>query len=146
MAGRRAWWWAGVLVAGVGVACTGDDKDSAASGAADTDSGAGTTDTSADDTDEPDIPDGTLDEVLPIVQEHCVVCHGGASPAAGLDLDTDFCGTVVDGRLVVPGSTGESLLYRRITSDTSPMPPAGRLDTDIIRPIGAWILNQAPCD
>ena len=99
-----------------------------------------------EDTDEPDIPDGTLDEVLPIINTHCVQCHGSADPSEGLDLETDFCGTVVDGRLVVPGSTGESLLYRRMTSDDAPMPPAGRLETDIIRPVGIWILEGASCD
>ncbi|HCH61544.1 MAG: hypothetical protein CL927_04395 [Deltaproteobacteria bacterium] len=98
------------------------------------------------DTEEPDRPEGTLEEVLPIIEAHCVQCHGTAVPSAGLDLETDFCGTVVDGRLVVPGSTGESLLYRRMTSEDAPMPPAGRLETDTLRPIGIWILEGAACE
>ena len=90
----------------------GTDDSGTAHGTDGTD---GTEDT--DDTDGPDIPDGTLDEVLPIIDAHNIVaCHGAVSPSAGLDLETDFCGTVVDGRLVVPGST-ESLMYRRMTSE-----------------------------
>lgn len=137
----------GVLVA---LGCAG--KDSAEAVGSTDDSGAahgtdgtdGTEDT--DDTDGPDIPDGTLEEVLPIIDAHCVACHGAASPAAGLDLETDFCGTVVDGRLVVPGSTGESLMYRRMTSEDSPMPPTGALELDVIRPVGVWILEGASCE
>jgi len=125
--------------------CGGDTKDSAP---ADTSAGTtGTADTQdTADTDDPDIPEGTLDEVLPIVADHCLECHSAAAATADLDLETDFCGTVLDGRLVIPGSTGESLLYRRITSADSPMPPAGLLDTDTIRPIGVWILNGASCE
>lgn len=128
------------------VACDGDAKDSAPSD--DTTTGTGTTETGTTDTDtdEPDIPDGTLEEVLPIIEAHCLACHSAAAATAELDLETDFCGTVLDGRLVIPGSTGESLLYRRVTSDDSPMPPAGRLDDDIIRPLGVWILNGALCE
>jgi hypothetical protein len=106
----------------------------------------GTTETGTTDTEEPDIPDGTLEEVLPIVQEHCLGCHSASAAAAELDLETDFCAAVLDGRLIIPGSTGESLLYRRLTSDDAPMPPTGRLDDDLTRPIGVWILNGAPCE
>ena len=141
-------WICGLLLL---AACGAEPKDS---GPLSTGSGTGPTtggDTAeggtTEDTDEPDIPDGTLDEVLPIVQENCVGCHSPAGGLSGdLDLETDFCGTVLDGRLVIPGSTGESLLYRRVTSDDAPMPPSGRLDDDIIRPMGVWILNGAPCD
>lgn len=124
-----------------GVAVGGTDDSGASPG---TDGSDGTEDT--DDTDGPDIPDGTLEEVLPIIDAHCVSCHGAESPSADLDLETDFCGTVVDGRLVVPGSTGESLMYRRMTSEDSPMPPTGALDLDIIRPVGVWILEGASCE
>ena len=128
------------------VGCSTDGKDSVPLDEATT-SGTTETGTTDTDTDEPDIPDGTLEEVLPIVQAHCWMCHSpDAGNQGGLDLQTDFCGTVLDGRLVVEGSTGESLLYRRVTSDESPMPPAGRLDDDIIRPMGVWILNGAPCE
>ena len=139
---RRSIRWC-VLV-GVLSGCSGSDKDTAPYPTPDT--GTGTTeDPTTEDSDEPDIPDGTLEEVLPIIDTHCVSCHSGAAPSADLDLQTDFCGTVLDGRLVVPGSTGESLLYRRITSDDQPMPPTGALDVDVIRPIGVWILNGADC-
>ena len=127
-------------------ACAGANKDSSTTLASADDSGVPSTTGTTEDSDEPDIPDGTLDEVLPIMEAHCLECHGASAPAAGLDLESDFCGAVLDGRLVVPGSTGESLLYRRITSEEQPMPPAGLLETDTIRPIGVWILNGAVCE
>ena len=145
MSNRPFWFFVAVQLA----ACAGADKDSSPVPAPADDSGlAGTTGStgSTDDTDEPDIPDGTLEEVLPIMEAHCIECHGATAPAAELDLVTDFCAAVLDGRLVVPGSTGESLLYRRITSEEQPMPPAGLLDIDIIRPVGVWILNGAVCE
>ncbi len=134
------------LVAMPLVACAGANKDSSAAPASAVDSGAPSTTGTTEEGDEPDIPEGTLEEVLPVMEAHCIECHGASAPAAGLDLESDFCGAVLDGRLVVPGSTGESLLYRRITSEEQPMPPAGLLDTDTIRPVGVWILNGAVCD
>ena len=142
MSGRLFWCSVVLQLA----ACGGPDKDSSAVSAPDEDSGGTSTTGTTEDTDEPDIPDGTLEEVLPIMEAHCNGCHGAAAPQGGLDLESDFCGTVLDGRLVVPGSTGESLLYRRITSEEQPMPPQGLLDTDTIRPIGVWILNGAVCE
>lgn len=134
-----------VVFVGALSGCSTESKDTASSTTESGTSESGTTD-DTDDTDDPDIPEGTLDEVLPIIEANCLSCHGASEPFADLDLETDFCNTVVDGRLVSAGSTGESLLYRRITSDSQPMPPSGRLDTDVIRPIGVWILNGAPCD
>jgi len=137
-------WTCGLLLL---AACGGESKDSAPVSTGGTTEGDTSEGGTTEDSTEPDIPDGTLDEVLPIVQENCVGCHSPAGGLSGdLDLETDFCGTVLDGRLVIPGSTGESLLYRRVTSDDSPMPPTGRLDDDIIRPMGVWILNGAPCE
>jgi mono/diheme cytochrome c family protein len=75
----------------------------------------------------------------------CVGCHGATNPSAGLDLSTDFCGTVLDGRLVVEGDSAGSVLYQRISDAGAPMPPGGLMDQSNIDIIANWIDDGADC-
>lgn len=94
-----------------------------------------------------DQPSGVfLADVLEIVDTECIGCHAGLTAEAGLDLSTDFCGTVLDGRIVAPGSPELSLMVQRMRSPSEPMPPSGALpqsQQDVVR---LWIEDGAPCD
>jgi len=87
-----------------------------------------------------------IDAVLDVMDGNCVGCHSGDGASAGLDLDTDFCGAVLDGRIVVEGDSAGSVLYQRITDESLPMPPSGGLmdqaNIDIVRD---WIDAGADC-
>ncbi len=84
-------------------------------------------------------------DIAPLLETHCVVCHG---QAGGLALD-DYSAVMAggdDGPVVVPGDPEASELYLTITGRSRPaMPPGGPPlspgDTDLIR---AWIEAGAP--
>lgn len=94
------------------------------------------------------------DDIQPILNEHCVQCHGTANPAANVAL-TSY-DSVMNARvtkwkkpIVLPDNPSESWLFLR--SGTSQlhfrMPP----DTSMVKPlsekqvdlIGRWILQGA---
>jgi len=88
--------------------------------------------------------------VQPLLQQTCVAsqCHGGSSPADGLDLTAPCWGTLVGNFkpvLVVPKNVGSSLLYTRISglNGYSVMPPSpySALSTNQINGIKRWV-NQ----
>jgi len=68
------------------------------------------------------VPAPTEEDILPIIQARCVVCHGKREPRGGLDLRTQASrlkgGT--SGPAVVPGKPEESLLIRKIESGDMP--------------------------
>jgi mono/diheme cytochrome c family protein len=86
-----------------------------------------------------------IDAVLDVMDGNCVGCHSGADPAAALDLDADFCDAVLDDRIVVEGDSAGSVLYQRISSETSPMPPNGLMDQANIDIVRDWIDAGADC-
>ena len=77
----------------------------------------------------PDRPDWNWD-VRPILSQNCFACHGQGTQKAGLRLDIEKAAydpipEDKNKRAIVPGNTGKSELYRRITSTDSDyrMPP-----------------------
>jgi hypothetical protein len=83
-------------------------------------------------------------DVLPILQQACISCHGTPRKRGGLDLRT-YAALVRggdNGTAVVPGRPDDSPLYESIASGR--MPPGKRKlparDKDIIR---AWIASGA---
>ena len=77
----------------------------------------------------PDRPDWNWD-VRPILSQNCFACHGQGTQKAGLRLDIETAAydpipEDKNKRAIVPGNTGKSELYRRITSTDSDyrMPP-----------------------
>ena len=84
-------------------------------------------------------------DVQPILRERCVECHGPSQQMNGLRLDRrryvlpNRVGA--NGALVVPGNSGASRLYRRIsgTSAGQQMPPTQPLTAEQIDSIKAWI-------
>jgi ankyrin repeat protein/mono/diheme cytochrome c family protein len=84
-------------------------------------------------------------DVQPILQQHCVECHGPSQQMRGLRLDRrrDALPNRVgaNGARIVPGNSSESPLYRRLTGNESgpQMPPDGQLLQEQISVIKTWI-------
>ena len=82
-------------------------------------------------------------DVQGILHARCAQCHGASAPQAGLSVITR-AGLLKGGQsgpAIVPGSSGQSLLIRRVTGQTSPaMPMAGEpLSAGQIESLKAWI-------
>jgi mono/diheme cytochrome c family protein len=90
------------------------------------------------------------DRIGPILERHCVVCHGPERQKAGLRLDS-FAWVMKgaeSGAMVLPGNAAGSELYRRISlpaGDEEVMPSEGKplLSREEIRNIELWILGGA---
>ena len=78
-------------------------------------------------------------DVLPILRQNCVPCHGPAQQSSGMRVDRR---SVVMGRRgVVPGSSENSFLFHRISGNAFgiQMPPTGPLRPEQIATIKRWI-------
>jgi mono/diheme cytochrome c family protein len=88
-------------------------------------------------------------ELQPLFQARCVVCHSGASAAAGLALDTldGLRKGAARGPVVVAGQPAQSELVKRLKGQSQPrMPITGPpwvADADIQR-IEQWIVAGLP--
>ncbi|MBY0503290.1 MAG: PSD1 and planctomycete cytochrome C domain-containing protein [Bryobacteraceae bacterium] len=88
-------------------------------------------------------------EVLPVLSDKCLSCHGGdpSGRMANLRLDTREGATA---KVIVPGDPDASLLLKRVT-ETNPrrlMPPErshkARLTVKEVATLRAWIASGAP--
>lgn len=92
--------------------------------------------------------------VEPLLQQHCVECHGAKDPEGGLDLETaeGIAKGGQSGALFVAGKSGESLLIKAVlgswgkTGKNQFMPPGKRdhlkpAEVDVFK---AWIDAGAP--
>jgi mono/diheme cytochrome c family protein len=90
------------------------------------------------------------DHVRPILEAHCVECHGGKSTKNGLNLTTreGLLRGGDDGPAIVTGQASVSLLYRRITHEAEPGMPYQRdkLSAEQIGRIAEWINAGASYD
>lgn len=85
-------------------------------------------------------------EVAPILQKHCVECHGPDEPEAKLRLSTreGLLYGSVSGRVMVPGAAKSSLLIRLLAAEAKPhMPPEGQLSPAEIATLSRWIDRQS---
>jgi len=103
-----------------------------------------------------------VDDVQPILQEHCIVCHDQAAEGeavSGLALRSydDLMQGTQYGKVVVPGSSMSSALYLTVSGKTAPeirMPPHNeeslahgkgvQLTRSQIETIQLWIDQGAP--
>lgn len=78
-------------------------------------------------------------DVLPILRQNCVGCHGPLQQTSGLRLDRKS--VVIGRRGVVPGSSDNSFLFHRISGNAygMQMPPTGPLRPEQIDVIKTWI-------
>jgi mono/diheme cytochrome c family protein len=87
--------------------------------------------------------------VQPLLDQHCVKCHGPLEQKSGLELDTIEAvlkGTE-DGPVIVPGKPDESVLLETFAPDADPhMPPKKQLSEHEIAKVRTWIaaLGQSP--
>ena len=84
-------------------------------------------------------------DVLPVLQQNCVGCHGPTQQLSGLRLDRRSSVFKAGARRVVPGSLDNSFLYHRLIGSEAglPMPPTGALPPDQINLIKTWIEQGA---
>ncbi|MDZ7801087.1 MAG: c-type cytochrome domain-containing protein [Trueperaceae bacterium] len=94
-------------------------------------------------------PTPTFDDVAPILEHHCTMCHSGDNPPRGLSLtrhEAVLAGSD-RGPVVVPGDPDASELVHRIRGTSQPrMPLTGPpyLDDETIALIVSWIEAGAP--
>jgi hypothetical protein len=82
-------------------------------------------------------------QVHPILAARCFACHGGDKRSGGLSLSTysEILRGGKTGKVVSPGSSGDSLLVQRVLGrGAPPMPPVGaRLSAPEIAVVKTWI-------
>lgn len=78
-------------------------------------------------------------DVLPILRQNCVPCHGPTQQNSGMRVDRKS--SVISRRGVVPGSAENSFLFHRISGSEygAQMPPTGALRAEQINIIKMWI-------
>lgn len=93
-------------------------------------------------------------DIEPLLQQHCVECHGGKEPEGSLVLEShaDLLKGGESGAVVVPGKAAESLLVKALegnwgkTGKNQFMPPGKRdkLKPEQVALFKAWIAAGAP--
>jgi cytochrome c553 len=85
--------------------------------------------------------------VRPVLSDNCFMCHGPEKQKGNLRLDSR-AGMLTggdSGPALVPGHPEESLLVKAIHyADEPRMPPKGKLSTEAIAALTAWIKQGAP--
>ena len=82
-------------------------------------------------------------DVLPILRQNCVPCHGPTQQNRGLRLDRRS--SMLSRRGVVPGNAENSFFFHRISGSDfgAQMPPTGALRPEQIERIRLWIEQGA---
>ena len=87
-------------------------------------------------------------DIEPLLQKHCLVCHGPQQQMSGLRLDQKEAALKggASGQDIKPGDSAGSRLIRLVTgADGKVMPPVGaRLTAAEIESLRAWIDQGAP--
>jgi ankyrin repeat protein len=80
-------------------------------------------------------------DVLPLLRQNCVGCHGPSQQMGGLRLDRRSSVMKSFSRRIVPGSSANSFVYHRLTGSEygQQMPPTGALRAEQIAIVKAWI-------
>lgn len=87
-------------------------------------------------------------EVVPLLQKHCVECHGGEKSKGGLSMNTRAL--VLEADVLEPGNPGKSLLIEVLTAEDPDdrMPPPGKkkapLNAAEIDVLKRWIAADLP--
>jgi mono/diheme cytochrome c family protein len=87
-------------------------------------------------------------QVKPILQEHCLKCHGGGKTKGGLDLSwrTGVLKGGDQGAAVELEAPGKSLLLDMLSyrDEDHEMPPTGKLDAAQIAVLADWVTRELP--
>ncbi len=85
--------------------------------------------------------------IRPVLVKHCYECHSSATDEAKGGLKLDFRGGLLrggeSGAAVVPGRPEASLLVEALKFQSFEMPPAGKLDDNVIADFEKWIRDGA---
>ncbi len=103
------------------------------------------------------VPAGTVQQyqhdVLPVLQENCLRCHGGMNRRGGYNMSTRASALAGGhhGVAIVPGKPDESLLIKLIgpgpyPNDIKPMPLKGKLTDADIATLRQWVAGGAVMD
>ena len=92
----------------------------------------------------PGEPEFFEQKIRPLLRERCFECHGASKQKAELRLDAKSLALKGgdNGAVVVAGKSGESLLWKRVssTSDDERMPPSGKpLTAEQLAAVKSWI-------
>src|SRR5262249_28134317 len=94
------------------------------------------------------LDDGFFDRtVRPLLEKHCLGCHGVGTRLSGLDLRSREAALKggTRGPALIPGSAEKSLLYRLVTGRRAPVsPPPGKPPAADIQTLKRWLDNGAP--
>lgn len=80
-------------------------------------------------------------KVRPLLEKHCIPCHGPTAAKAGLRFDTKS-GYGIPG-IVISRNPSGSLLMKRVRAATDQMPPSGHLASSEIKVLEDWIVSGA---
>jgi mono/diheme cytochrome c family protein len=87
-------------------------------------------------------------QIKPVLDKQCLVCHGAQSSQGGLDLTTraGLLRGGASGPAILPGNAKGSLLYKLISHEQEPAMPykAGKLPDELIAKFADWINAEAP--
>lgn len=90
-----------------------------------------------------------VQHVAPILARHCAECHGAELSEAKLNLearDRVLYGSA-SGRILVPGSASQSLIWKLIQPQARPhMPPTGQLSPEELGIVRDWINGLTEAD
>src|SRR5262245_34803116 len=80
-------------------------------------------------------------DVMPLLKENCVDCHGPTRQKGGMRLDRRSSVTKAFSRRVIPGSSANSMVYHRLIGNEygTQMPPKGALPDEQVAIVKAWI-------
>jgi hypothetical protein len=86
-------------------------------------------------------------EVVPILEKHCVECHGGDESKGGLSINTRAL--LMDKKVIVPGKPGDSIFIEVLTDEDPDfrMPPPDKkasLNPEEIEVLERWITAGVP--
>lgn len=84
--------------------------------------------------------------IRPLLNEHCLPCHGGEKTKGGLALDSrdGWLHGGDSGPALVPGKPDESLLLKAVRYEELEMPPEKQLSLQEIADLETWIRSGAP--
>jgi len=88
-------------------------------------------------------------DIFPLFDRNCLVCHGPSVQRAGLDLRSkeSLLRGSANGPVIRPGNAQESLLYQLIMHQKEPaMPMGGKLGENEITTIATWINSLSPLE
>ncbi len=93
------------------------------------------------------------EQVLPVLQENCLRCHGGMNHRSGYSMSTRAMalGGGKNGTAIVPGNPDASLMIQLIgpgpyPHDLKPMPLKGKLTDAQIATLRQWVADGAVMD